>query len=87
LVSDRPLERKERMAKLTRGQIRYFARQSVTPVYSVPADRWGHGFAMYASVPVFADNRTNRAIDAHETRIRNRRTFRRRPGPTAADWS
>jgi len=75
------------MSKLTRGQIRYFARQSLTPVYSVPADRWGRGFATYASVPVFADNRTNRAIDAHETRILRRRTHRRRPGPSAQDWA
>jgi hypothetical protein len=74
------------MPKLTRGQIRYFARQSLTPVTGtgfLTHGRW----PLYTPVPVFADNATNRAIDREEDRILRRRTHRRRPGPTAADWS
>lgn len=76
------------------GKIKFYAHRARTVHYSDRirgVERDGRpfniSFKAYEPVPLFRDNRVNRAIDAHEARIDRALTRRRRPGPNSGEWA
>lgn len=47
---------------------------------------WAHRFVSGDAIPIFSDNRVNRAINAHVDRIRRARTRRAKHAISYSTW-